>query len=64
MTASQINDTFGFQSGVKVKVVGEETSSHKINIEKVTSSKTFFGFLYSILKSLKEREAKYLIVSK
>ena len=23
MTASQINDTFGFQSGVKVKVVGE-----------------------------------------
>ena len=37
ITAFQINDMFGFQSGVKVKVVGEETSSHYINIEKTSS---------------------------
>ena len=31
MTTSQINDTFLFQSGVKVKVVGEVSKKWKLN---------------------------------
>ena len=56
----------GLKKNFDIHILGRNSRkarSHKINIEKVTLSKTFFGFLYSILKSLKESEAKYLIVS-
>ena len=56
----------GLKKNFVIHILGRNSRkarSHKINIEKVTLSKTIFGFFYPILKSFKEREAKYLIVS-
>tara|TARA_Y100001970_G_C14068254_1_gene767920 strand:+ start:74 stop:1102 length:1029 start_codon:yes stop_codon:yes gene_type:complete len=56
----------GLKKNFNIQILGRNSSkarSHKINIEKVTLSKTFFGFLNSIFKSFKEKEAKYLIIS-
>ena len=56
----------GLKKNFAIHILGRNSRkarSHKINIEKITLSKTFFGFFYPILKSFKEKEAKYLIVS-
>ena len=56
----------GLNTNFDVHILARDSSkarSHKINIEKITLSKTFFGFIYSIFKSFKEKETKYLIIS-
>ena len=56
----------GLNTNFDVHILARNSSkarSHKINIEKITLSKTFFGFIYSIFKSFKEKDTKYLIIS-
>ena len=56
----------GLKTNFDIHILGRNSSnarSHKINIEKITLSKTFFGFLFSILKSFKQKDTKYLIIS-
>ncbi len=56
----------GLKTNFDIHILGRNSSrvrSHKINIEKITLSKTIFGFIYSILKTFKEKETKYLIIS-
>ena len=56
----------GLNTNFDIHILARNSSkarSHKINIEKITLSKTFFGFIYSILKSFKQKETKYLIIS-
>ena len=56
----------GLNTNFDVHILARDSSkarSHKINIEKITLSKTLFGFIYSILKSFKEKDTKYLIIS-
>ena len=56
----------GLNTNFDVHILARDSSkarSHKINIEKITLSKTFFGFIYSILKSFKQKDTKYLIIS-
>ena len=55
----------GLNTNFDIHILARNSSkarSHKINIEKITLSKTFFGFIYSILKSFKQKETKYLII--
>ena len=56
----------GLNTNFDIHILARNSSkarSHKINIEKITLSKTLFGFIYSILKSFKEKDTKYLIIS-
>lgn len=56
----------GLNTNFDIHILARNSSkarSHKVNIEKITLSKTFFGFIYSILKSFKQKETKYLIIS-
>ena len=56
----------GLNTNFDIHILARNSSkarSHKINIEKITLSKTFFGFIYSIFKSFKEKDTKYLIIS-
>ena len=56
----------GLNTNFDIHILARNSSkarSHKINIEKITLSKTFFGFIYSIFKSFKQKETKYLIIS-
>tara|TARA_B100000941_G_C28478142_1_gene540514 strand:+ start:541 stop:1566 length:1026 start_codon:yes stop_codon:yes gene_type:complete len=56
----------GLKKNFDIHILGRnsrKTRSHKINIKKVTLSKTFFSYMYSIFKSFKEKEMKYLIIS-
>ena len=56
----------GLNTNFDIHILARNSSkarSHKINIEKITLSKTLFGFIYSILKSFKQKETKYLIIS-
>ena len=56
----------GLNTNFDIHILARNSSkarSHKINIEKITLSKTFFGFIYSILKSFKQKDTKYLIIS-
>ena len=56
----------GLKKNFDIHILGRnsrKTRSHRINIKKVTLSKTFFSYMYSIFKSFREKEMKYLIIS-
>tara|TARA_B100000674_G_C37843762_1_gene916584 strand:- start:40 stop:1068 length:1029 start_codon:yes stop_codon:yes gene_type:complete len=56
----------GLKKNFEIHILGRNSRkirSHKINIDKVTLSKTFFSYMYSIYKSFREKEMKYLIIS-
>ncbi len=56
----------GLASDFDVNIIGRKSKhqrSHTININKINLSSSIFSFLKEIIKSIKDKESKYLIVS-
>ena len=56
----------GLKKSFDVNIIARKSKkqrSHKINLEKIKIYKNIIAFLFSIFKSCKEKNSKYLIIS-
>ncbi len=56
----------GLRTNFDISIIARKSKkerSHKINVDKININGNIFSFLFSIFKSLKEKNSKYLIIS-